>query len=97
MMKPLIMLMLAVQVGIFLAAAYAVLFGKAGAERRRPTWSSLAISLIIVSGASWQIADKHMGQPGADLLAYGSPLLLGMGIMAAFVLIRQRRGLDAGA
>jgi hypothetical protein len=93
-MKPLIMLMLAVQIGMFLVAAWTMLFVRPASGRPRPVWSSLAIALIIVAGTSWQIAEKHAGQTGADLLAYGSPLLLGMGIMAAFLLIRQRRGLD---
>ena len=97
MMKPLIMVMLAVQIGIFLATAYGVMLSRSTSARGRPIWSSLAIALIIVAGTSWQIAEKHAGQPGADLLAYGSPLMLGMGIMAAFMLVRQRRGLDAGA
>ena len=64
---------------------------------RRPVWSSLAISLIIIAGTSWRIAEDHPGQPGADLLAYGSPLLIGMALMAAFILIRQRRDLDSTA
>jgi hypothetical protein len=93
-MKPLLMVMLAVQVGVFLAAIYAIVFQRAALNRPRPIWSSLAISLVIVSATSYQIADKHAGQPGADLLAYGSPLLLGMGIACALVLIRQRRGID---
>jgi len=96
-MKPLIMVMLAVQIGIFLVAAYSVLFGRSTAARGRPIWSSLAIALIIVAGTSWQIAQSRAGQAGADLLAYGSPLLLGMGIMAAFVLLRKRRGLDSAS
>ena len=50
---------------------------------------------MIVAATSWQIAEKHAGQAGADLLAYGAPLLLGMGITCALVLIRQRRGLGA--
>lgn len=94
-MKPLIMVMLAAQVVIFLVAAYTVMFGRSTAARGRPIWSSLAITLIIVAGTSWNIGEKHAGQPGADILMYGSPLLLGMGIMAAFVLLRKRRGLDS--
>jgi drug/metabolite transporter (DMT)-like permease len=94
-MKPLLMVMLAVQIGIFLAAVYAIVFKRADRPGRpRPIWSSLAFALVIVAATSWQIAEKHAGQPGADLLAYGSPLLLGMGIACALVLIRQRRGLD---
>ena len=93
-MKPLIMLMLAVQVGIFLVTAWTILFGRPTAARPRPVWSSLVIALVIVAGASWNSGESHAGQPGADVLMYGSPLLLGMGIMAALLLIRQRRGLD---
>jgi hypothetical protein len=94
-MKPLIILMLAVQVALVLVTAWTVLFARASRGRPRPVWSSLAISLIMVAGVSWQIADKHEGGAGADLIRYFSPLLLGMGIMACLLLIRQRRGLDA--
>lgn len=94
-MKPLIIVMLCVQAGIFLAAAYAVMFGRPSPDRRRPLWSSLGITLVIVASVSWQIGEKRQGSAGADILLYGSPLLLGMGLMAIFMLIRQRRGLDA--
>jgi hypothetical protein len=56
---------------------------------------SLAISLVVVAGASWRIAEDHFGDTGADILAYCSPLLLGMGLMAAMLGIRRRRGMDA--
>ena len=94
-MRLLIVLMLAVQAGVFLVTAWTVLFARAQAGRPRPIWSSLAVSLIIVAAVSWEIADKHVGEQGADLLAYFSPLLLGMAIMACLLLVRQRRGLDA--
>jgi hypothetical protein len=93
-MKAIIIVMLAVQIGIFLATAGAVLFARAGGERRRPIWANFSIALLVVSGASWNIGNSHAGQPGAELLMYGAPLLLGMGIMAALLLIRGRRGLD---
>ena len=96
-MRALIIVMLAVQVGIFLATAWTILFARTAAGRPRPIWSSLAISLIIVAGTSWRIADSHFGQPGADILAFCSPLLLGMGLTAMLMAIRQRRGLDSGA
>ena len=96
-MRALIIVMLVVQALMFIVAACTVLIGRPAAGRERPVWSSLAISLIIVAGTSWQIADKHEGGEGADVLAYGSPLLLGMGLMAAFMAIRQRRGLDGGS
>ena len=97
-MRSLIMIMLGIQIAIFLVTAWTVMFARATARNpRRPVWSSLAISLIVIAGTSWNIAAHHVGQPGADLLAYGSPLLLGMALMAAFIQIRQRRGLDAPA
>lgn len=96
-MKAIIMVMLAVQVAIFLATVATVVTARARANRRRPIWSSFAVALVIISGTSWQIADGHAGQPGADLLAWGSPFLLGMAIMTGLMLIRQRRGFDAPA
>jgi len=96
-MKAIIIVMLVVQAGIFLATACAILFARSTQGRRRPIWSSFAISLVVVSGASWNIGSNHAGQPGADILMYGAPLLLGMGIMAALLLIRGRRGLDLPA
>jgi hypothetical protein len=97
-MKPLIMLMLAVQIGIFLVTVLTMTMRvRPAAGRPRPVWSGLAVALVIVAGTSWNIGEDHAGQTGADILMYASPLLLGMAIMAALMLIRQRRGLDGGA
>jgi hypothetical protein len=94
-MRTIVMLMLAVQVGIFLVTAWTVMFRReTGGKEQRPVWSGLAIALVIVAGASWNIADRRETEPGADLLMYGSPLLLGMGLMALFMLVRKRRGLE---
>ena len=92
-MKAIILVMLIVQVAAFVATATAVLTARSIAGRR-PVWSTFAIALVIISGASWNIGNSHVGDQGADILMYGSPLLLGMGIMAALLLIRHRRGLD---
>jgi hypothetical protein len=96
-MRLLIIVMLAVQAGIFLATVWTILFGRSDAGRPRPIWSSFAVSLVVVAAVSWQIADKHVGEAGADILAYCSPLLLGMGLMAGLLGIRRRRGLDGGS
>jgi hypothetical protein len=93
--KAIIIVVLAAQAAIFLATAYAVLFARMSQDgRRRPIWQSFALVLVIVSGTSWNVGNTHAGQPGADILMYVSPLLLGMAIMAALLLIRARRGLD---
>ena len=92
-MRAIIIVMLAVQAFAFIATAVAVLTGRSVAGRR-PAWSMFTIALVIISGASWNIGNSHAGQPGADILMYGSPFLLGMGVMAALMLLRIRRGLD---
>ena len=88
------MAMLAVQAGIVLVSAFTILTAKSTGAERRPVWSGLVIALAIVGGASWNIGERHAGQPGADILMYVSPLSLGMAIMAALFAIRRRRGLD---
>lgn len=92
-MKTIIILMLAVQALAFLATVISILTTPAR-PGRRPVWSSFTIALIVISGASWNIGSSHAGQPGADILLYVAPLLLGMGIMAGLLLLRHRRGLD---
>jgi len=92
-MKAIILAMLIVQVAAFVATATAVLTARSIAGRR-PVWSTFTVALVVISGASWNIGNSHVGDQGADILMYGSPLLLGMGIMAALLLIRRRRGLD---
>lgn len=92
-MKAIIIVMLAVQAAALVATAVAVLTGRS-VVGRRPAWSTFTIALVIVSGTSWNIGNSHYGQPGADILLYGSPFLLGMGVMAALMLLRRRRGLD---
>jgi hypothetical protein len=92
-MKAIILVMLIVQVAAFVATATAVLTARSIAGRR-PVWSTFTIALVVISGASWNIGNSHVADQGADILMYGSPLLLGMGIMAALLLIRHRRGLD---
>ena len=94
-MRVIIMLMLAVQVAMFLVAAWTVMFRReSGVPGRRRVLSSLAISLVIVAATSFNIAEKRQSEPGAEILMYGSPLLMGMGLMAVFMLIRRRRGVD---
>ena len=94
-MRPIIMLMLAVQAAMFLVAAGTVMFRReSGSPGHRRVLSGVAISLVIVAAASWNIGERHQAQPGGDILLYGSPLLLGMGLMAVLVALRQRRGLD---
>ena len=95
-MKAIILAMLIVQVAAFVATATAVLTARSIAGRR-PVWSTFTVALVVISGASRPSAAKRaarVGDQGADILMYGSPLLLGMGIMAALLLIRRRRGLD---
>jgi hypothetical protein len=95
-MRAIVIVMLVIQAAIILVTAYTVMFGRASPRNpRRPVWSSLAISLVVIASTSWRIGEDHPEDPGAEILLYGAPLLLGLGLMAIFMLIRQRRGLDA--
>jgi len=90
-MRPIIIVMLCVQAAILLATIFAVAVRKPTAARPVPVWSSLAISLLVVGMASNTIAENHGGAPGADILGFCGPLLIGMGVMAALLLFNQRR------
>ena len=93
-MKPIIIVMLAVQVALLLVTAFTILKAKPSPGRPRPIWSSLAIALIISASTSSQIADHHRGADGGELLEYGSGVLMGMAIVCLLVLLRQRLGTD---
>ena len=93
-MRPIIIVMLAVQVALVLVTCFTVITAKPSPGRPRPIWSSLAIALIITASTSFQIASDHRGADGGELLEYGSGLLMGMGLLSLMVLIRQRLGTD---
>ncbi|MEA3062919.1 MAG: hypothetical protein QOJ94_2700 [Sphingomonadales bacterium] len=94
-MRAIIIVMLAVQAAMLLVAAFTILKAKPSAGRPRPIWTSLAIALVITAGASFQIADRHHGQDGADILQYGSGILLGLGLACLLVQLRRRLGTDS--
>jgi len=89
-MKPIILVMLAVQAAILIVTVWTML-SKRRAPNGRQMWSGLAISQIIISGTSIRIAASHTGQPGADLLATGAPLILGMALMTVLIILRERK------
>jgi hypothetical protein len=94
-MRTIVIVMLCVQAALVLVSAWTVLRARPTPGRPRPIWSSLAITLVIAAGTSFQIADKHRPDPGAELLQYGSGLLMGMALMSLLVLLRQRMGTDS--
>ena len=96
-MRPIIIVMLLVDIGIFLATAFGVAMRVYSGDRRRPIWSSFAISLLITGNVSIQIANDHPGRPGADVLAFAGPMLIGMAIMCVLVLLRERRDARAAS
>ena len=95
-MRAIIIAMLVVQAAMFLVTIYYVLFKKPAPPGGQSNWLSLWMGLIIVGAASWQIGDSHLGEAGADVLVFGAPFLIGMGIMALLMTIRERRKLDTG-
>jgi hypothetical protein len=96
-MRPIILIMLLVDLGILVATVFAVTVRRPTADRPRPIWSSFAISLLIIGNVSIQIAGDHPGKPGSDILGFTGPMLIGMGIMCALILLRERRDQRAAA
>ena len=90
-MRPIILLMLAVDIAIILASAFGIAMRKPSADRLRPMWASFVVSLLVGGSTSVNIAGDHAGQPGADILGFVGPTMIGMAIMAALVAYRQRR------
>jgi hypothetical protein len=94
-MRAIVAVMLGVQLLMLVAAAVAVLMPRPAPDgRRRPIWSSLAIALLISAATSFQIADRHRPDPAAELLQYGSGVLMGMALIALLLALRQRLGND---
>jgi drug/metabolite transporter (DMT)-like permease len=92
-MRPIIIVMLCVEVALFLAAAYVVVVRKPTEERPGPVWTSLASSLLVGGIGANMVAENHSGQSGADILSFAGAMLFGMAIMCALVAFRQRRGM----
>ena len=93
-MRAIIIAMLVVQAAMFLTTVYYVLFKRPAPPGGQSIWISLWMGLIIVGAASWQIGDSHLGENGADILVFGAPFIIGMGIMALLMMIRERRRLN---
>ena len=89
-MKTIIILMLFVQLAILLVTIFVVAIRKPTERQPGPQWSSLSISLFVVGMTSSTIADRHAGGSGADILAFTGVILIGMAIMSALVLLRER-------
>lgn len=94
-MKPIIIVMLCIQVALILIAVYIVAIRKPTQERPGPLWSSLASSLLVGGITSNMIAQDHSGQPGADIMTFLGAALFGMAIMSALVAFGRRRGTGA--
>jgi hypothetical protein len=93
-MKPIIVVMLCAQVGVLLAITFSVAFGRPFRDRQRPVWPNLAICLFIVAASSLNIAGSHANAQGADILQFGAPVLIGMGLMCLLLIFRERGGHD---
>ena len=90
-MRPIIIVMLLIDIGIFLATAFTVAARTPTVGRLGSNWHTFALSLLITGATSIRIASDHPGKLGADLLAFAGPLLIGMAIMCVLVLLRDRR------
>ena len=90
-MRPIILVMFLVDLGIILATAYGVSVRAPTPDRRRPVWSSFVLSLLVGGSTSTTIANDHLGKPGSDILAFVGAAMVGMAVMGALVAVRERR------
>ena len=94
-MRLIIVVMLLVDLGIVLATAFGVAVRKPTPERLRPIWASFVVALLIGGSTSLNIAGDHDGQPGAEILAFVGPMMIGMALMGALIALRDRYGTGA--
>ena len=93
-MRPIIAVMLSVDVAVFLVVSFAVVIRKFSPDRPHPLLRSLAIPLLIAGMGSTRIGDSHPSAVGVELLQSAGLLLMGMAIMSILFALRKRRGLD---
>ena len=90
-MKPIEILLLVIQVAVVLAAAWAMVGRRPTAARRRPIWSSLTISLLVIAMASFNVVERHAPGPGPELVRFGGAVLIGFAVAMALMGLREHR------
>ncbi len=93
-MRPIIVVMLLADAAIFIVTVFAVAVRRSSEKRPKPMWSSLAPSLFICGIGSLQILDRHATAPGANLLRFAGPFLVGLAFMALLLRVREKRRID---
>lgn len=96
-MRPIIMVMLAVEVAVFCVTLFAIALRKPTARRPVPIWSSFAISLFVVGNVSLRISNDHPDASGSDVLYFGGAILMGMALTCAMLMLRERRERSRGS
>jgi hypothetical protein len=90
-MKPIIILMLCLDAAIVLVSIFIVAIRKRTVAPQSSLWSSLATILVIAAVASSVISKGHTGTAGADVLGSLAAVLVGMAVMAAMLVFRDRK------
>jgi hypothetical protein len=93
-MRPIFIAMLCVQVALVLVTLITIATARGTAQRPRPVWSSLSISLMVGAIASLNVVDRHDDGAFAEVLQFGAGILFGMALITLAMRIRVRRGLD---
>ena len=88
-MPTIIILMHVLDAAVVLSVAWAIEKGRS--RGHEPAWSSLAVTLMICASASFSVGNGREGEEGAEFLKFASAVLLGMGVMAVLLALRQRR------
>lgn len=94
-MRPIIAVMLLLDVATLLFVSFAVVFKKPSPDRPHPRWPNLATPLLVAGWVSMKIGDRYPTGTGVEIVHNSGLVLMGMAIMSVLVAFRKRRGLDS--
>ena len=96
-MRPIIAVVLLLDVAMVLFVIFVVAFKRPPPDRAYPRWRNLAIPLLTAGWVSMKIGERYPTGTGVEIVRTFGPVLMGMAIMCVLVALRERRGLDSGS
>ena len=92
-MRPIIVVVLLLDVAMFLFVSFIVAVRKPSPARPHPRWRSVAFPLLAAGWVSMKIGERYPTGTGVEIVRNSGLFLMGMAIMSVLVAFRKRRGL----
>lgn len=93
-MRPIIAVVLLLDVAILLGVSFVVALRKASSNRIQLRWRTFVIPLLLAGWVSVKIGARYATGTGVEITRNLGLVLVGMGIMSILVALRKWRGLD---